>query len=211
MSTLTQLVKPEGPETPPAQLREDGDHVDVVPYNAYQDPQCAHYGLTWFWDRLREHGLLRLYYPELADDDRLFPTFVRMMSSEATKVILVVLKDGEGQVKDLIGISTWEPLRFGPSMLGHAGFIFREKYWNRQTTLEAGQRIMSYWFAEAEPKLDLAVGLIARDNVLAQRYVRALGWTEGGWLPNSQQYDGKPCDAIIWHITREQFNAKRKP
>lgn len=207
MSTLAQLVeKPKPPQAePPTPLREDGDHVEVFPYNAYYDPNGAHWGLTWFWDKLREHGLLKLYYPDLTDDDRLFPTFVRMMSSDSTKVVLVLLKDSEDKVKDLIGISTWEPMKFGPSTIGHAGFIFRQEYWGRRTTIEAGKKIMEYWFTQAEPRLDVAVGLIARDNLLAQRYVQALGWVESGWLHQGQQYNGKPCDAVIWQYTREQF------
>lgn len=209
MSVLDQLVeKPKPPKPMEPVMREDGDRVDVVPYNAYRDPQCAHYFLNWFWDRMRENGLLKLYYPDLTDDDRMFPTFVRMLSSEVTKVILVILRDAEDKVKDVIGLSTWEPMQLGPSTVGHCGFIFRHEYWNRRTSIEAGHRIMEHWFTVAEPKLDVAVGLIARDNNLAQRYVRALGWVESGWIHNGQQYEGKPCDAIIWQYTREQFQKK---
>lgn len=207
MSTLAHLVEqPRPPKSdPPSPPREEGDHIEVFPYNAYYDPLCAHSGLAFFWDKLREHGLLKLYYPDLTDDDRLFPTFVRMMSSDSTKVVLVLLKDSEDKVKDLIGIATWEPMRFGPSMIGHAGFIFRQEYWTRRTTIEAGKKIMEHWFTQAEPKLDVAVGLIARDNIMACRYVKALGWQESGWIHRGQQYNGNPCDAVIFQYTRDEF------
>ncbi len=209
MSVLEQLVeKPQPPKPVSPVMREDGDHVDVVPYNAYQDPQCAHYFLNWFWDRMRENGLLKLYYPDLTDDDRLFPTFVRMLSSDSTRVVLVVLRDDEGKVKDVIGLSTWEYLKLGPSTVGHCGFIFREAYWNRRTSIEAGHRIMEHWFEEAEPKLDVAIGMIARENHLARRYVSALGWKENGFIHNGHQYDGKTCDAVLYQYTREQHQAK---
>lgn len=206
MSVLEQLVEKPKPPEPVSPSHGNDDYVEVMPYNAYQDPNCAHYGLTWFWDKLREHGLLKLYYPDLTDDDRLFPTFVRMLSSASPQVTLVLLKNS-GEVKDLIGIATQDPLGFGKSALSHCGFIFRQEYWNRRISIEAGHRIMEHWF-EAEPKLDAAVGLIAQANVLATRYVKALGWVESGWLHQAQQYEGKPCDALIFQYTREMYEKR---
>ena len=213
MSTLASLVEPVGPgtEKKPAEpdktphIAYDDDHyVDVIPYNAYFDERCR-YWLFWLYDKLREDDLLRLYYPNVDATDRSYPMFVRMMSSDTTQVLLVVLKDKTtDDVAGLVGIATWEKMVFGPSTLGHAGFIFLRDYWDHRTSMAAGRRIMQFWFEEMPEKLDIAVGIIAKLNVLANRFVQRLGWTRVGELPNCQQYGGEPCDAVIWQITRQR-------
>src|SRR5215831_1427055 len=214
-ATLEQLVEPVRLEREPKKpvnerLIEDGDEIDVIPYNAYHDPQSAHF-LPWLFDLMRRDGLLKLYYPDIADDEKMFATFVKMFSSTSTYVILVVVRDAtpERAVKDVIGFATWEAMQLGPSLVGHCGFIYRKDFWQRSTSIKAGQRIMRYWFEEAEPKLDVLVGLIARLNRLATGYVRGLGWQESGWIHNGQQYDGKTCDAILFQYTREQYEKEK--
>ena len=217
MSTLASLVEPASPKskstppTPIAQIDYDGGtYVDVIPYNAYFDDRCRHW-LFWLYDKLREDDLLRLYYPNVDATDRSYPMFVRMMSSDTTQVLLIVLKDKKSdEVAGLVGIATWEPMHFGPSTLGHAGFIFLREYWDHHTSLAAGQRIMEFWFREMpEPRrLDIAVGIIAKLNVLANRFVQRLGWTRVGELPACQQYGGEPSDAVIWQVTRSAFDTK---
>lgn len=214
MSSLSQLVEPTRspkaaePETP-NRIAYDGDrYVDVIPYNAYFDDKCRHW-LFWLYDKLREDDLLRLYYPNVDASDRSYPMFVRMMSSDTTQVLLVVLKDKKTEeVQGLVGIATWEKMAFGPSTLGHAGFIFLRDFWDNHTSMAAGQRIMEFWFKEMPEKLDIAVGIIAKLNVLANRFVRRLGWTLVGELPNCQQYGGEPCDAVLWQMTRAKFEEK---
>lgn len=214
MSSLAQLVEPTKspkaaePEVP-NRIAYDGDHyVDVIPYNAYFDDKCRHW-LFWLYDKLREDDLLRLYYPSVDGTDRSYPMFVRMMSSDSTQVLLVVLKDKKTEeVAGLVGIATWERLQFGPSTLGHAGFIFLKSFWDNHTSMAAGQRILQYWFDEMPEKLDIAVGIIAKLNVLANRFVRRLGWTLVGELPNCQQYGGEPCEAVLWQMTRAKFEEK---
>jgi|SRR5579859_1393381 len=202
------LEKPAAPAPPPARLMDEGDWVDVIPYHADNDPNADHF-LYWMWHKLKDDGLLALYFPD--DQEKSYPTFVKLMSAPVTRVILVVIKSPatkdkpNGEVKDVIGFATWEPLRMGPATVGHAGFIFLHKYWQRQVSVEAGKRIMQHWFAETEPKLDVALGLIADTNKLANRYVQALGWTRLGDLPGCHHYDGKQADAVIWRMTRAEF------
>lgn len=213
MSSLAQLVEPVGKTgdskpTPPTDIRDGDWIVDVIPYHADND-SMAYQMLPWLWKRLKDDGLLDLYYPDLADKS--FPTFVKMLSSPVTRVILVVLRNPEkrDEVKDVIGFATWEPLRFGPATLGHAGFIFLKKYWDRVTSIEAGWRIMEWWFDRNDEPLDVALGLIALTNVLANRYVQRLGWTRMGVLPGCQQYEGKQTDAVQWIMTRAEYESKK--
>ena len=211
MSTLASLVepvkKPQEP-LPVDRIAYDGDkYVDVIPYNAYFDDKCRHW-LFFLYDELRKDDLLRLYYPNIDGSDRAYPMFVRMMSSDTTQVLLVVLKDKQtDDVTGLVGIATWERMQFGPSTLGHAGFIFLKDFWDHRTSMAAGRRILDYWFKEMPQPLDITVGIIAKLNVLANRFVSRLGWTKVGELPNCQQYGGEACDACIWQITRAAYEA----
>jgi RimJ/RimL family protein N-acetyltransferase len=214
MSTLSQLVEPvksgtkpkaKEPDTPGRIAYDNDKYVDVIPYNAYFDDNCRNW-LFWLYDKLREDDLLRLYYPNVNGTDRSYPMFVRMMSSDVTQVLLVVLKDKQtDEVASLVGLATWERMSLGPSTVGHAGFIFLRQYWDHHTSMAAGQRILKYWFEEMPQKLDIAVGIIAKLNVLANRFVKRLGWTLVGELPNCQQYGGEPCDAVMWQITRSAY------
>lgn len=211
MSTLASLVEPVRKPAEPTPVNriayDDGHYVDVIPYNAYFDEKCRHW-LFWLYDKLREDDLLRLYYPNIDGTDKAYPMFVRMMSSDTTQVLLVVLKDKQTEeVAGLVGIATWERMQFGPSTLGHAGFIFLRQYWDHRTSLDAGRRILQFWFDEMPQPLDIAVGIIAKLNTLANRFVQRLGWTKVGELPNCQQYGGEPCDACIWQITRSTYEA----
>lgn len=215
MSSLSQLVEPTRspkaaePETP-NRIAYDGDrYVDVIPYNAYFDDKCRHW-LFWLYDKLREDDLLRLYYPNVDASDRSYPMFVRMMSSDTTQVLLVVLKDKKTEeVQGLVGIATYEKMQFGPSTLGHAGFIFIRQFWDHRTSLEAGQRIMRFWFEEMPQPLDISVGIIAKTNILANRFVQRLGWVRVGELPDCQQYGGEPSDAVLWRVTRKQYEEQK--
>lgn len=218
MSTLAQLVEPVGagkPETkaaepkPPEPIRDGDWTVEVIPYHADNDAQASKM-LPWLWQRLKDDGLLDLYYPSLADKS--FPTFVKMLSSPVTRVILVVLcgPGGLQDVHDVVGFATWEPLKFGPATLGHAGFIFLKQYWDRQVSTEAGKRIMEWWFDRNPEPLDVAVGLIALTNILANRYVQRLGWKRMGVLPGCQEYEGKQTDAVQWIMPRDEYESQKR-
>jgi RimJ/RimL family protein N-acetyltransferase len=202
-TTPTPAPQPKPVREPIRGLRE-GEWVDVLPYDARFDPMSRHF-LWWLWDKLHTSGLLALYYPH--DTEASFPEMVKMFSG-GTNVILVVVKNEKGEIQDLLGFATWGPMQLGLAQVGCCGFIFLPDYWQARATSEAATRIMRMWFDES--KLDLLVGIIAKDNVLAQRFMSRIGWQLSGSLPNAHLYSGKPSDATIWYMTREAFESKEK-
>lgn len=211
MSTLGTLAgnttpEPSKPARTPIRGLKDGETVDVIPYDGRFDPNSRNF-LYWFWGRLHDAGLLALYFP--SDSEASFPSFVALMSGQ-TNVILVVVKNDKGEIMDTLGLATWSPMQLGVSMVGCAGFIFLQDYWDTKSTKEAAERIMRMWFYEMTPKLDLLLGIIAKDNVLAQRFMSRIGWTLSGTLPKAHLYGGQPSDATIWYMTREQFEKKKE-
>lgn len=210
LSTLAGTTSERSSSLPtshvPPKKREEGDYVDMVPYDARFDKDSSK-ALVYFWQRLRDAGLLELYYPGQADLS--FAQFVRLMSGDV-KVILFVIKDPEGLVKDFIGLATWAPLDFGGTLVGNAGFLFLPDWWDRQTTIEATQRGMRYWFEEMEPRLNMAIGMNPAGNLLVQRFLHRIGWTRVGQLPIPQFYGGKHSDTVLWYYTREQYEAAKE-
>lgn len=183
-----------------------GERVDVLTYDARLDPQSRRF-LYWFWGRLHDAGLLALYFPH--DTEASFPEFVKMLSG-GTNVILVLVKNEAGEVVDTLGLATWGPMQLGLSQVGCAGFLFLPEFWDAKATVEAAHRIEQLWFEEMPQKLDLLLGIIARDNVLAQRFMSRIGWTLSGSLPGCHLYAGQRSDATIWYLTREQFEKETR-
>lgn len=175
--------------------------VEVIPYNANLDPNADSF-LPWLWRKLQSGGLVDLYFPDAAKTG--FAMLTRMFSG-GVKVLLVVLKDQKGEVVDVVGFATWEPMTFGQAQAGHAGFIFFPDYWDHHTSDAAAYRIMEFWFGNPDNHLDIAIGIIASLNVLAQRFLRRIGWAHVGELPGLHQYKGQQCAASLWYITRDAF------
>jgi len=202
MSTLSTLAGEGEPKRERPKIRgiKDGEWIDVIPYSAHFDPNADKF-LPWFWNRLKTDGLVELYFPDGKETG--FASFVGLMSSNVTKVVLVVVKGTDGLVVDTVGIATWDPLKMGMISVGIAGFIFLRDYWERHASLAAARRIMQMWFDEL--KLNVLLGLIAKDNHLANRFVQRAGWTLQGSLPMLHAYQGEISDSQMWTITREEF------
>lgn len=206
MSTFDTLA---GPPSPPTQPKKEphpirglksGETIDVLPYTGYSKESDLF--LPWMWRRFKEDGLIELYFPGMSDTG--FPAFVSLMSGGAgIQVVLVVVKDAEGKIIDLMGIATWEQMRMGEATLAHCGFIFLTEYWDHRTSLEAARRIMRLWFDEV--KLDTLIGIVAEDNHLAMRFMQRVGWRLAGTLQKLHVYKGKPSNAALWEMTRESF------
>ena len=174
--------------------------VDVVPYTADLDPQADKF-LPWMWNKLKEDGLVELYFPGQSEFG--FANFVKMFSSNDTKVLLVVTKDAEGKFDQAVGFATWQPMPLGATNAAMVGFVFLKDFWDRHVSVEAAQSIMRYWFDTSH--IDVTVGAVAADNHLAQRFLLRIGWEKVGVLPAMHQYEGKQSDATLWCMTRQRF------
>lgn len=175
--------------------------ISVVPYNAALDPNADKF-LPWFWNRLKEDGLIGLYFPGAEDTG--FSMFVKLLSGE-TRVLLVVKQNENGEIVDTVGFSTIGPMAIGGTMAAYAGFIFLKDHWERKTTLAAAKTIMDAWFTNQEVHLDVVMGVVADDNVLAKRFLTQVGWKHAGDIPYLAEYIGNRCAATFWFITREMW------
>lgn len=205
----SMLDKLAGPPTPPSaktmiatpanRAQRTAHGVMVIPYNATFDPH-GDQSLPFYWQQLKADGLVSLYYPGAEDTG--FADFVKMMSGGA-RILMAVTKDADGNPADWLGFISWEPMALGTKHTAVAGFIFLKRYWDHRYSTDAGNAAMRYWFTETD--MDVAIGIVASTNILAQRFLKRLGWMQNGMIPEAHVYDGKPCDAQLWTMTKAQF------
>lgn len=196
----TDLKPPPGMEVEAPESIDES--VDVIPYNADFDPNSDKF-LPYLWNRLKEDGLTEIYFP--AEKDSGFAKFVKLLSG-AEQVVLVLKRDDEKVITNVIGFASWAPLPYGETNSILAGFIFLKEFWDRNHSVIAAKKIMDYWFNEGEipgsGTIDLAVGFIAKANIPAQRFLSRIGWVRAGEIPDFHQHKGEKSDAVFWHITK---------
>lgn len=197
------VVTPVVPE--PTKATAEHAPVSVVLYDACLDPQADSF-LPWLWKRMQDDDLVDYYFPGQKDTG--FATFVRLFSGDA-QVAIFKTDDERSQLwEDRIpGFITWTPSRMGASNMIIAGFIFFRKWWDHRTTDDAAQAAFTAWFS-AEPKIDVVLGLCPSFHLTAMRYNKRVGLSEIGRIPRAHIYKGNPCDAVLFAITREQWEAR---
>lgn len=171
-----------------------GQHdISVIPYNASFDDAAERF-LPWFWNKLKEDNLVEIYFP--GQSKKGFADFVKLMSGDSVKVLLVVGKNADGDLDKAIGFATYSPVPFGSITSAMAGFIFFREFWDSHTTITAAQQIMDYWFKEAG--LDQIIGLVAELNHPANRFLERLGWKKIGTIPMAHRYHDTQCASFMW-------------
>lgn len=194
MATLEELVQhPESVDVPRG-------HLKIVPYNGALDPE-AHAFLPWLWKRLVDDGLVSIYFP--GQEETGFSNFVKLISG-GEEVVLVVVRDEEDKLStDIVGFCSWNPIYLGQVNTVLAGFIFFKKFWDKKITDESAHLIMQHWFEKRED-IDIALGIVARKNIPTLRFLKRVGWTQSGTIPNMSQFSGEVCDAVMWYKTKEE-------
>ena len=195
MSTLSQLT--EVPR-PPQSGSSSAPALMAIPYNGDFDAHAATM-LPWLYDRLKQDGLLDLYFSTRKGAS--FCAFVRMMSGGSNIILATTQK--EGIPDKVIGFMNWEPMNFGGAHSAKAGFIFLKEFWDGHTSTEAGKLLLTELFANTD--IDVVIGNVAADNRLTSMFLTRLGWNKVGTIPKMQQYEGVECPANLWCITREEF------
>lgn len=198
MSLISQLAGEAAIETPKPKPNHAVEAVKVIPYDASTDPN-AEVMLPWLWNRLKEDGLVDLYFP---NNPAPFVAFVRMMSG-GLNVFLATTQDEEGNVGKLIGFLTWEHLNFGGAKTAMAGFIFLKEFWDAHISKAAAHALMTHLFENTE--VEVAVGNVAEKNRLASLFLAGIGWQKVGKIPGMQQYNGERTNANLWCMTKEDF------
>lgn len=205
---LSQLAgeghtRPEVARTKAAQKLQHGQtDIAVIPYNASFHDDAQNF-LPFLWNKLKEDGLIELYFP--GESKTGFANFVRLMSGDS-KILLVVGKDNAGKLDKAIGFASWRPMPFGATQAGMAGFVFLREFWDGKITDVAAQRIMEHWFDSEQ--MDLMIGCVADLNHPANKFMERIGWAKVGIVPMAHIYKGVQCGSVIWQITKDVYKAR---
>jgi len=144
------------------------------------------------------------YFPGQRDTG--FATFVRLFSGDAQVALFTVDDPAKQWDNTVAGFITWTPSRMGASEVIIAGFIFFRKFWDGRITTEAGRVAFDHWFKQTEAQVVL--GVCPSEHFTAIRYNKRIGLHEIGRIPRAHVYKGKPCDAILYAITREEWKGR---
>ena len=192
------VVTPEvhAPEKPALRL---------VRYNALIDPQADSF-LPWLWKRMQDDDLVDYYFPGQKDTG--FATFVRLFSGDAQ--VAIFINDsiaGDNWSERVIGFITWTPLAMGSVEMLIAGFIFFRDYWDHRTTDEAARAAWKLWFDGTQ--VHAVLGVCPSLHIAAMRYNKRVGLKEVGRLTGAHLFRTQPCDAVLFEMTRKQWEEGR--
>lgn len=205
MLDLEQLAGTRTAESsvpPRHQAIEAAAPVRLVPYDATADREADKL-LPWLWQRMQHDDLVDYYFP--GQQQTGFSDFTQLMSG-AGKVALFITDDKSGQwSKTIAGFITWQPMAMGMSNAIVAGFIFFREFWDGRLTMEAARLAFEHWFTTYPT--NMVLGVCPSLHRAAMIYNKRIGLHESGRLPNAHLYKGTVCDAVLYSMTREQWEA----
>ena len=89
------------------------------------------------------------------------------------------------------------------------GYSLDEAFWGRGVMTEAGEAVMNYAFSWLN--LDILSVQTGLTNARSQRVIEKLGFQYEGTLRQTYRvYDGSVRDAMVYSITREEWEEKKR-
>jgi RimJ/RimL family protein N-acetyltransferase len=187
---------------------EPASPIEFIPYNAIYDPQADTF-LPWMWRRMQDDDLVDLYFPGQKETG--FGTFVRLFSGDANVALITIpAKPGETapQWKDhVVGFVSWTVSVLGASEVIIAGFIYFRDFWDKRVTDAAGLGAFDFWFTKTGA--NIVLGVCPEKLATAMRYNKRIGMKDIGHIPAGHLYKGEPCDAVLYCMTRSDWEAKK--
>lgn len=208
MSTLLDTLAGVTPtEAPVVKTASSTPRVSVIPYDARRDPEADAF-LSWLWRRMKSDGLVDLYFPGQTETG--YTSLVNMFSSDTGAALFKLDDTDSDQWSERIpGFITWSIAQFGSAPVLIAGFIFFRDFWDGKTTSDAGAAAFDFWFTKT--KAEEVLGLCPASHHVAIRYNKRVGLTERMRLSNCALFHGDPCDAIIFGISRSDWQRRSVP
>lgn len=209
LDTLAGVAPPPPPQsvvvTPTVPTLASASPVEVIPYNALADPDSDKF-LPWCWQRLQQDDLVDLYFP--GEKSTGFAMLVRLFSGDGNVALFKATDESLGSTWDarIPGFTTWTHTRMGASDVLIAGVIFFRRWWGHRTTDEAARAAFKFWFSQ-EPRIDIILGVCPSLHKAVDAYNKRVGFRETGRITGAHLYKGRKCDAVLYEITRDQWEA----
>ena len=201
--TVTPLPVASSPSPTVPLHRADAAEVSVIPYDARFDPQADAF-LSWMWKRMQDDDLVDYYFPGQKDTG--FATFVRLMSGDAQVALVVTGVDSDQWEDRIAGFVTWTRQRWGMTDAVIGGFNIFRKFWDHKTADAGAAEAFNHWFSEAG--VEIVLGVCPAAHALAMRFDKRIGMHEVGRIPKAHIFKDKPCDAVLYALTREEWIEK---
>tara|TARA_R110000868_G_scaffold72223_4_gene210795 strand:- start:16684 stop:17277 length:594 start_codon:yes stop_codon:yes gene_type:complete len=151
--------------------------------------------------RMKADGNLPIVYY-----DRV-PTLLEFLNvhtgQNAERIVLGCFREETGKPLEFCGFGwSMNPMVVGDKRKADCGFCFF-KGPRRVDTVAFGRMMLGCFFQVFS--IDALFGMTPEDNKLAVRYIKRVGMSLHGPVPEFASWDGKPTGAWISHISKEQF------
>jgi len=146
--------------------------------------------LEWFWNQMEANGLHKVvFYSGHIRSANDFMTFIK------TQAVALLVVDKETRVPLAMGwLTDWCDRR------AFAHFCVLPDGWEQSEIM--GRRVLEFWLT----MFNLIMGMIPKRNTRAIEYVKRIGMTVVGEIPNVVQIDGNYETGIICYIAKENYN-----
>jgi len=177
--------------------------IEVIPYNALGDPDADKF-LPWCWQKLQADDLVDYYFPGQRETG--FATLVRMFSGDANVALFKIDAPGNTWDDRIPGFITWTRSYMGASEVLIAGVIFFKRWWGHRTTDACAREAFKFWFSD--PAVDIILGVCPSLHKGIDAFNKRIGFRETGRITGAHLYKGHKCDAVLYEITRDQWEAQ---
>lgn len=174
----------------------------MIPYVGQEDTEQQEALINLFF-RLKQEKLDVVVFHEKPKISLLeFMNFFSRREKTLLQVLAIVAED---KVIDICGMAWLSDMVTCSGILTKAtgSFLFFKDYQARAYTEPFWEIVSEYWFTVL--KLDTLVGLTPSDNRLASIFVKSLGIKEICRIPKYTTFEGRVCDGIISHMTKEDY------
>ena len=188
---------------------QNGPYI-LIPYMP-QNGTDQQEALVSLYFRIKTEGLIPIVFHENSGITLL--EFINTWSISRNLLQIFGIKDDAGSLMDICGMAWLSDITEisdnGKPILTKAigSFLFLKKYQVPAFTNTFGDLIFRYWFETLG--IDTLVGITPEPNRAASIYTKRQGMKELCRIPQYTTYEGKRCDGILSHLTKEEYRAAK--
>jgi len=165
------------------------DGIVLIPYAEVNGTRCLSDDcLSAYWEAMKKDGVNRAVFGHGQVSSA--PDFIKMLKHVDNLPVFVAV-DGQ-----LLGLA-WLNDIYDNHAVCHVAFL--KPAWGKYS-VEMGRKILDYWFSipdqVGEPLFDTIIGNIPDWNVLCIKWIKKLGFTCLGVIPNIENGNGMSINYI---------------
>jgi RimJ/RimL family protein N-acetyltransferase len=160
--------------------------------------------LPGMWKRMHDDGTFAMFFHEAAPE-MTFGQFCAALAQQ--QVYLVMGHDNAKGTYEHAGFVSLTNIFLHERVKRATGnFCFFHEYWNRHDTLAMARAVLDAWFGVLDA--DCITGVTPRQNRAAIAFVKRIGFTVVGDIPQFTTYENEPSAAAISYMTKTMWRKR---